>query len=57
MDDLYNHDALLAYMLQGSDKLHAWNQGDIRDPVLIWLIEMGLWNGTYPDNKYDFGYR
>ena len=35
MDDLYNHDALLAYMLQGSDQLCAWNRGDIGDLVLI----------------------
>jgi len=55
MDNLYNHDAFLVYMLRGSDQLHTWNQGDIGDHVLIWLIKMGLWNGTYPDNKYIFG--
>jgi len=57
MDDLYNHNTLLAYMLQGSDQLRPWNRGNIGDPVLICLIEMGLWNGTYPDNKFTFDYR
>ena len=48
MDGLYDHDALLGYMLQG------WNHNKIGDPVLVRLLEMGLWDGTYPDNKYAF---
>ena len=57
MDGLYNHDALLRYMLWGLDQLQAWNRNEIGDPVLVHLLEMGLWDGTYPDNKYAFPFR
>ena len=54
MDGLYDHDTLLGYMLQGLDQLRGWNRNEIGDPVLVRLLEMGLWDGTYPDNKYAF---
>ena len=57
MDRLYNHGALLGYMLQGSDQLRGWNRNEIGDLVLVRLLEMGLWDGTYPDNKYAFPLR
>ena len=54
MDRLYDHDTLLGYMLWGSDQLRGWNHNKISDLVLVCLLEMGLWDGTYPDNKYTF---
>ena len=54
MDRLYDHDALLGCMLRGLDQLQGWNHNEISDLVLIRLLEMGLWDGTYPDNKYTF---
>ena len=54
MDSLYDHDTLLGYMLRGSDQLRGWNRNEIGDPVLVRLLEMGLWDGTYPNNKYNF---
>ena len=41
-------------MLWGSDQLRGWNRNEIGDPVLVRLLEMGLWDGTYPNNKYNF---
>ena len=35
MDGLYDHDALLRYMLWGSDQLRGWNCNEIGDPVLV----------------------
>ena len=57
MDGLYDHDALLRYILQGLDQLRGWNRNEIGDLVLVCLLEMGLWDGTYPDNKYAFPFR
>ena len=54
IDGLYDYDALLRYMLRGSDQLRGWNCNEIGDPVLVRLLEMGLWDGTYPNNKYAF---
>ena len=38
MDGLYDHDALLGYMLRGSDQLRGWNHNEIGDPVLVRLL-------------------
>ena len=54
MDGLYDHDALLGCMLRGSDQLRGWNHNEIGDLVLVRLLEMGPWDGTYPNNKYAF---
>ena len=36
------------------ESLRGWNRREIGDPILVYLLEMGLWYGTYPDNKYTF---
>jgi len=50
-NDLYNDDALWAYMICCSDEFHHQNWEEINDPVFHYLMMMGIFEWDKTDKQ------
>jgi hypothetical protein len=51
MDELYNDDALWAYMIRASEEIRLQDRERINDPVLRRLLAMGVYDWTQQDRS------